>query len=72
MRYVYIVTLGEKIKSARKMADLTLTDLSDRADVDQATISRIERGLVKPEWETMVKIAKALGISLSLLEDTRN
>jgi transcriptional regulator with XRE-family HTH domain len=37
------------------------------AGVDAATISRIERGKVEPERATVVKLARALGLSVSRL-----
>ena len=32
--------------------------------LDQSTVSRIERGLVEPRRETVVKLARAFGISV--------
>ena len=53
------------LRELRTQRGLTLEAVSVLAgeDVDIATISRIERGLVTPKPETVVKLARALGIS---------
>jgi len=57
------------LRELRKTRGLTLEAMAYLAgdDVDQATISRIERGLVKPRPETIVKLARALGMSVARL-----
>lgn len=44
---------------------MTLEALAYLGAVDPATISRMERGIGEPERETVVRVAKALGISVS-------
>jgi excisionase family DNA binding protein len=39
------------------------------ADVDIATISRIERGLIEPRRETVVRLAKGLGIRVNRMAE---
>ncbi len=51
----------------RKARGLTLEAFAYLADVDIATISRIERRLVKPRRETVVRLARALGMSVGRL-----
>lgn len=51
------------LRELRKERQLTLEALEVLAGVDIATISRIERGLSEPRPETVVKLARALGIS---------
>jgi transcriptional regulator with XRE-family HTH domain len=54
------MTLGE----ARRRAELTQDELAALAGVDQTTISSLETGRKSsPRYETVIKLAKALGIS---------
>lgn len=51
------------LRELRRARNLTLEAVSVLADVDMATVSRLERGLVEPRAETIVKLARGLGIS---------
>ena len=53
------VGLGE----LRKERDLSLEAVSVLSDVDIATVSRIERSLQRPRPETVVRLARGLGIA---------
>lgn len=55
--------IGENIKRARVRKDMTQYDLAESAGVSQPAISQIETGRNKVSLETLVKLAKALGIS---------
>jgi transcriptional regulator with XRE-family HTH domain len=48
----------------RQKRGLTLEAVGYLAGVDAATISRMERGLVEPRPETIVKLSRVLGISV--------
>jgi DNA-binding XRE family transcriptional regulator len=53
--------VGQRIKAARKAADLTQVELAAMADITQPTLSALERGTTqKPEAETILKLAIAL------------
>jgi transcriptional regulator with XRE-family HTH domain len=52
--------LGKKIKLARVELDLTQTQLAERIDAKQKSISRYETGASLPSIRTLVKIAKIL------------
>jgi len=52
--------LGKKIKLARIELDLTQTQLAQRINSKQKSISRYETGASLPSLKTLVKIAKAL------------
>ena len=54
---------------ARKAACLTQAELSARAFVQQAEISRIERGLGNPTRDTLLRLALAMGTRLVLIPD---
>ena len=55
------------LRGLRESRGLTLEAIGYLADVDGATVSRIERGLVQPERTTVVKLARALGLSVGRL-----
>lgn len=55
--------LGEFIRTQRRLADLSLRQLSALAKVSNPYLSQIERGLHKPSAEVIKAIADALQIS---------
>lgn len=61
------MNLGERLKSARKRAGLSLRALGERAGVSAQAISKYERGLDVPGSEVLIRLAKALEISLEWL-----
>ena len=52
--------LGKKIKLARIELDLTQTQLAQKTNTKQKSISRYETGASFPSIKTLVKIAKVL------------
>ncbi len=59
--------LGENIRKIRELKGFSQQNLADEINVDQKTISRIEKGELSPKFETLVAISKALSVSLSQL-----
>jgi len=51
------------LRELRAARQLTLEAVSVLADVDIGTISRLERGLTEARADTIVKLARGLGIS---------
>ncbi len=52
-----------KLKTARALKGITQEKLAALSGIDQTTISAIECGKNKnPSWETVSRIAKALGV----------
>ncbi|PJI55864.1 transcriptional regulator [Methylobacterium radiotolerans] len=60
--------LGALLRQARENRALTQPALAARAEVQQAEISRIERGLSNPTESTILRLTKALDVRL-VLED---
>lgn len=58
--------LGVEIADLRRSRGLSQAALAERAAVQQADISRIERGLGNPTRDTLVRLADALGARLTL------
>ena len=62
--------LGERLRLIRKEHQLTLKDLSQRADLSVPYLSDIERGVVNPSIETLQKVASAYDMTVkNLLND---
>ncbi len=59
-----VKTISERLISARKMAGLSLQDLSERLDIDitKQALNKYERGTSRPNGETLIKIAGVLGV----------
>jgi len=51
------------LKTARRLARITQTDLAKMSGVSQRTISELELGNIRnPSWDTACRIAGALGV----------
>ena len=59
--------LGKAIRSAREEAGYTQESFAAHADVDRSYYGAIERGQFNLSVDTIVKIAKGLGMSASAL-----
>ena len=57
-------SVGQKIRTFRKMRKLTVHRLADDSATSASMISQIENGKASPGLATMVRIAKALGLSV--------
>src|SRR5258708_18782535 len=61
------VDLGRTARRLREGQNLTLADVARRADISSAMLSRLETGRVSPSLETIVALARALGVTASAL-----
>jgi len=55
---------GNRLRSARKMAGLSMEDLANNAGgiVTKQAINKYEKGMMKPSSDVLIRLAKALGI----------
>ena len=61
-------TIGNKIKQLRNKQGLTQDELARKSDLPYTTLTKIETDVItKPTIQTVMKIAKGLGISLDEL-----
>jgi len=60
--------LAGQLAVLRKRRKLSQPALAKRSGVQQADISKIERGLANPTEETLVRLAGALGARLALVD----
>ena len=61
--------LGEAVREKRKEASWSQEKLAEKANLSTVFISRIERGVESPSVDSLVKIARALKISVRDLVD---
>ena len=66
-----IMTIGERIKQARKKAGLTQKELAEKTGLATGTIQQYEYNQYKPKFENAQRIADALGVSLNALVGMR-
>lgn len=59
--------IGEKIAEMRKQSKMTQKDLAERLNVSDKVISKWETGKCLPDVEMMMKLSRALDISISAL-----
>lgn len=57
------VVFGERLKALRLAAGLTQEKLAEAVGMTVGNIGRLESGSRNPSWETVVRLAEALGIS---------
>lgn len=63
----YLIELGQRVRTARNNASLTLVELSNLINIHYSSISMIECGRSAPNILTIKKIADALKVSVNEL-----
>jgi transcriptional regulator with XRE-family HTH domain len=58
----HLLALGDLIRSQRRLANLSLRQLAELAQVSNPYLSQIERGLHEPSLRVLMSIAEALGL----------
>lgn len=61
------MTIGERIKQARKANRLSLRALADEAEISAMAISKYERGLAIPSSAVLLRLARALDVSTDFM-----
>ena len=60
--------IGSKVEALRSTLGMTQKDLADAAGIPQATVSRIERGIIEqPRLEVLRRLAVALHVTVDYL-----
>jgi transcriptional regulator with XRE-family HTH domain len=62
-------TIGAIFKEARLKKGLTQIEVAEKAGLHWNTIAKVEREEQEPEFATIKKMAKVLGIDISKLPD---
>ncbi len=66
------MTIGERIKSARKQAGMTQQELAERLETSYVGISLWESGKRRPKPESLKRIAEVLNIPTAFFTETGN
>ena len=61
------MTIGQRIKQARKANHMSLRDLAGKAEISPMAISKYERDLDVPSSGVLLRLAQALSVSLDFL-----
>ncbi len=65
-----MLTLGEKIKEARKKSNLKQSDIADALNIKNTTVSNWEKDISKPDIDTIEYLCRAFNVSASyFIED---
>jgi transcriptional regulator with XRE-family HTH domain len=64
-RHRALSAFGLNVRKQREAKELTQERLAEKAELDPTYISGIERGVRNPSLLSIVRVAKALGISVS-------
>ena len=62
-----VVNFGERVKKLRIDNNLTGSELSERAKIAPSTLSKIENNRLSPTYDTIVKLARGLGVNVEKL-----
>jgi transcriptional regulator with XRE-family HTH domain len=60
-------TVGAAIREQRQKHGLTIAQVAEQADVSRGMLSKIENGQTTAGMDTLARIARALGVSMSML-----
>ena len=63
------MTVGNRIKNARKTANMTQKELAEKLGISYVNISQYENGSRNPKLDQIEKIAAALGVGVEKLID---
>jgi len=58
------MTIGERIKQARKIRGMSQRELAKRAEVSAQAISKYERDINAPSSGVLLRLSKALGVGV--------
>ena len=64
---IEVKRLGDKIRTERKRQLLTIEKLSEKAEITENYLGKIERGEGMPSLQTVDDIARALNVSIDFL-----
>lgn len=60
---------GRRVRSLRRLRDITQADLAERTGLSIEYVSKVERGLTSPSFASIGSIADALDVRVSSLFD---
>ncbi len=60
---------ARRLKELREKAGLSQAELVQRSGVSKQAVSNLELGNRKPTWETVRRLARALGVSVAAFDE---
>ena len=66
------ITVANALLAARAKANISQAELSAKTGIDQADISKIERGIANPSVATLKRLANGLGAELTVTFDLKD
>jgi len=54
---------GRRVRTLRKLRDLTQEELAEAAAISPEYVSKIERGMASPSFESIAHLARTLDVS---------
>jgi len=66
------MTLSKRIRKIREAKNLTQGDVAFKFGISASAYGQIERNASKSNYDTLLKMAKALDVSILFLLDTSN
>lgn len=61
--------IGQKLKDLRKAENLTQKQLAEKLQISRVNYTRYETNAVRPDYETLIKIANFYDVSLDEIFD---
>ena len=61
--------IGENIKKFRKECGLSQQQLAELVKIHQSNVSRWEKDISRPDYETLIKLAEVLGVTINDILD---
>lgn len=63
--------IGSKLKELRKAFCLTQEELAEKLEISRVNYTRYENGKVRPDYETLIKLADFYDVSLDEIFDRK-
>jgi transcriptional regulator with XRE-family HTH domain len=60
--------VSTRLRTTRESAGITQEELAKRTGIQQSHLSRLEQGEHSPTQKTLMKIANALGVEISVFD----
>lgn len=65
----HMAQLVSEIIKRRRVLGLTQQEVANRAGLTQAQVARLETGNTVPKWDTVMKVAFAVGLTMNVVDE---
>jgi len=65
-----LMQFGDRLKELREAKGMSQEALARAAGISTSAISKLEQKLVDPNWQTVQALARVLGVSCSIFEES--